>query len=132
MGVPHHRAGGVATSCAAGRPRLIRSTWLSAGRCVVAARSTGVRGDRGPSLSDEGRARKWGVAVTDYGPYEVHPLATAFPLIEGGEFALLVKDISENGLARPILLSADESMIIDGRNRYRACEAAQVDPNFTS
>lgn len=66
----------------------------------------------------------------DYGPYRVHPVANAFPLIDGPEFSQLVDDIRDNGLQEPIWLSADEETIIDGRNRYRACMAAGVDPNF--
>jgi protein gp37/ParB-like chromosome segregation protein Spo0J len=68
--------------------------------------------------------------MTDYGPYKVHPLADAFPLIEGEEFDLLVKDVRNNGLGQPIVLSPDQSTIVDGRNRYRACVEAMVDPVF--
>lgn len=68
--------------------------------------------------------------MTDYGPYKVHPLADAFPLIEGEEFDQLVDDVRRNGLGNPIVLSADETTIVDGRNRYRACDAAMVDPVF--
>lgn len=69
--------------------------------------------------------------MTDgYGPYQVHPLADAFPLIDGEEFDLLVKDIRENGLGTPIVLTPDQSTIVDGRNRYRACAEAMVDPAF--
>jgi protein gp37 len=68
--------------------------------------------------------------VTRLGPYEVHPFADAFPLIEGEEFAELVLDVKRNGLREPITLSADKSTLVDGRNRYRACEAAGLDPVF--
>lgn len=61
------------------------------------------------------------------GPYEVHPFADAFPLIEGDEFDELVLDIKRNGLREPIILSHDRRVLIDGRNRFRACEAAGVD-----
>ena len=68
----------------------------------------------------------------DYGPYKVHPLANALPLIEGEEFDQLVADVRAHGLTHPITLSSDESTILDGRNRYRACTAALVDPSFTT
>lgn len=64
------------------------------------------------------------------GPYEVHPFADKFPLIGGEEFDELVADIKRNGLREPILLSHDSKMLIDGRNRYRACMAANADPVF--
>src|SRR5262245_5069971 len=57
-----------------------------------------------------------------------HPLANIFPLIEGTEFDDLVADIKVNGLHDPIVIHND--LILDGRNRYRACLAAGVDPAF--
>jgi hypothetical protein len=63
------------------------------------------------------------------GPYEVHPFAAAFPLIEGDQFDELVKDIKDHGLRDPIVLSRDGSVLIDGRNRWRACKAAGVKPD---
>jgi hypothetical protein len=50
-----------------------------------------------------------------------HPLADMLPLTEGEEFDVLVDDIKANGLHEQIILY--DGMILDGRNRYRACVA---------
>ena len=64
------------------------------------------------------------------GIYEVHPLADALPLLTGDEFDELVEHIRLNGLQRPVVLTADGTTIVDGRNRYRACDALNVEPRY--
>jgi ParB-like chromosome segregation protein Spo0J len=61
---------------------------------------------------------------------EGHPLADAFPLLEGGERTDLATDIRENGLREPIVLY--EGRVLDGRNRLRACIEAGVQPCFVT
>jgi len=53
-----------------------------------------------------------------------HPLAGLFPLMEGAEFDELRDDIKKHGLREP--LCEYEGKLLDGRNRYRACEAAGI------
>jgi ParB-like chromosome segregation protein Spo0J len=60
--------------------------------------------------------------------YKFHPLADVLPLIEGAEFERLVADISKKGLLNAITIHDD--MILDGRNRERACRAAGVEPVY--
>jgi hypothetical protein len=57
---------------------------------------------------------------------EFHPIANAFPLMEGDAFRELVEDVRKNGQQQPILTY--EGRILDGRNRYRACLEAGEEP----
>jgi len=60
--------------------------------------------------------------------YEYHELANLFPLMDESQYSDLVADIKENGLIESIILY--EGKILDGRNRYNACNDAVVEPNF--
>jgi len=62
---------------------------------------------------------------------DFHPVSNIFPLIEGRDFESLKEDIRQNGLLEPIWLHPDGS-ILDGRNRYLACEAIGINPSFRS
>ena len=60
--------------------------------------------------------------------YQLHPLCTLFPRIEGAEFKALCADIRANGLRESIVLH--DGMILDGGNRYRACIDSGTAPQF--
>lgn len=57
---------------------------------------------------------------------ESHPIDDLFPLLDGPDFEKLVEDIRDNGQQAPISLF--EGKILEGRNRYRACLKAGVEP----
>jgi ParB-like chromosome segregation protein Spo0J len=59
--------------------------------------------------------------------YPIHEAAELFPLLEGQAFADLVDNIKRYGLRDPIVLTSD-GKLLDGRNRLRACLAADVEP----
>ena len=59
---------------------------------------------------------------------EFHALANIFPLMEGPAFDEMVSDIAENGLRESVVLF--EGKILDGRNRFRACEESGEEPHF--
>jgi N6-adenosine-specific RNA methylase IME4 len=62
--------------------------------------------------------------------YAFHPAADIFPLLGPGDLKVLTEDIKAKGLMNPISLYGDPPVILDGRNRYRACLEAGVEPFF--
>jgi hypothetical protein len=58
---------------------------------------------------------------------QYHRLAEAFPMLPEEEIETLAKDIKDHGLHEPIILH--EGKILDGRNRYKACLRAGVEPS---
>ncbi len=59
--------------------------------------------------------------------YEFHEFANIYRLLEGADFQAMVASI-KTGQRNPITLY--EGKILDGRNRYKACIAAGVNPEF--
>jgi hypothetical protein len=55
-----------------------------------------------------------------------HEYANLFPMLSDADLQGLADDIAANGLQTPI--TTLDGVILDGRNRYRACELAGVDP----
>jgi hypothetical protein len=61
-------------------------------------------------------------------PLQPHPFAALFPALPTEELAQLARDIKQRGQLEPIILH--QGMILDGRNRYRACQIAGVKPRL--
>jgi ParB-like chromosome segregation protein Spo0J len=59
---------------------------------------------------------------------EFHEIADAFPMLEPARIDKLADSIRRNGLRHPIVVFEDK--ILDGRNRYRACEIAGLNPTY--
>lgn len=62
---------------------------------------------------------------------KVHPAAELFPMLTKDAFAELVEDIRKNGLLEPLKTDQDGALL-DGRNRYLACEEAGVEPVYVT
>jgi ParB-like chromosome segregation protein Spo0J len=58
--------------------------------------------------------------------YEVHPVANLFPMMTESELSKLKKDILKNGQLE--MIAFWNGMLIDGRNRMRACEELGIEP----
>ena len=59
---------------------------------------------------------------------DFHPVANIFPLMTGAEYDALVSDIAEHGQHEAIWLC--DGMVLDGRNRLRACNQLGLVPEF--
>jgi transposase-like protein len=59
---------------------------------------------------------------------KIHPVAALFPMMEGEEFDQFVADIKAHGLREPIKTWDD--VIVDGRNREKACKVAGIEPRY--
>jgi ParB-like chromosome segregation protein Spo0J len=63
-----------------------------------------------------------------------HPAADLFPMLGDEQLAELAEDIRVRGLVEPIVtIQVDGvTLILDGRNRYRACLVAGVEPRVVA
>ena len=63
---------------------------------------------------------------------KIHPAANVFPMLESDQLASLAESIAKVGQIHPILLwsNGEGDMLIDGRNRFRACELAEIEPKY--
>jgi N6-adenosine-specific RNA methylase IME4 len=59
---------------------------------------------------------------------EFHEVANIFPMMSDAELQELANDIKTHGLLEPIITWQEK--ILDGRNRYIACNLADVQPDF--
>lgn len=66
------------------------------------------------------------------GTHKTHPAADAFPMMDPGQFKLLAADVRDRGQLESIKLVrvGDEDLVLDGRNRYKACLMFGVEPRF--
>lgn len=63
---------------------------------------------------------------------KVHPVADLFPMLPDDELRDLAEDIKVRGQLQPIVLDKDGESILDGRNRFAACNLAGVEPQFVT
>lgn len=59
---------------------------------------------------------------------EIHEYAALFPAATDAELQEMAEDIRQRGLLCPIITLAGK--VLDGRNRLKACEMAEVTPRF--
>lgn len=57
--------------------------------------------------------------------FEFHPYASIFPLLDGTPYEELLADIKANGVREPVITY--RGTLLDGRNRYRVCQALGID-----
>ncbi|MBU1172998.1 MAG: ParB N-terminal domain-containing protein [Proteobacteria bacterium] len=60
---------------------------------------------------------------------EINPLANMLPMIQGEEWESFKADIAKNGIKQPVMVH--EGAIIDGRNRWKACQELNLDCPIT-
>jgi hypothetical protein len=59
---------------------------------------------------------------------EFHPVASIFPMMTDEDYKALKEDIRQYGLKNPIWIY--EGLVLDGRNRWRACDELGIPPTY--
>src|SRR6516165_5719955 len=79
---------------------------------------------RGVGAADPAKPADEPPAKPEFPKLEFHPIANIFPMLDeqSPSFLALVEGIKDRGLDETIVLY--EGKILDGRNRYRACQLA--------
>jgi len=67
--------------------------------------------------------------LEEFGIAGIHPAADLFPLMTGADFDELVESVGHHGLEDDIELTHD-GLLLDGRNRLRACYSSGMPPRF--
>lgn len=62
---------------------------------------------------------------------EVHPAAAVWPMLPDDELAALADSIRQLGLLDPLVQTPD-GLLLEGRNRWAACQLAGVEPTWTT
>lgn len=62
------------------------------------------------------------------GKLDTHPAADAFPLLEGPEYMGLFDDIREHGQRDLVAVQKSSGLLLDGRNRAKACFELSTEP----
>lgn len=64
--------------------------------------------------------------------YQPHPYANIFPMMSEAEKANLIRSMQDDGYDATMPIVLHEGLILDGRNRYEAAQAAGVEPVFST
>jgi hypothetical protein len=60
-------------------------------------------------------------ALETFGPFKVHPLASAYPLMPPGDaWEAFKKSVMRGGIQTPIAIDSKTGWVVDGRNRLKA------------
>src|SRR5689334_16688248 len=110
----------------------MKATRKEKSKATVGGAPAGSNRVRRPAADAAGRSlnRRAPRDTSRGGPvFSFHPVAEMFPLIEGPEFEQLVDDMREHGQREPAFCVPGENgqlLIVDGRNRKRACDALGI------